>query len=601
MKKEFLVVAALLAIAACSKTEAPAPAADATPEIAAVQPSFINKVWSVAESAQVELGSQRIFLSDGTLVMTSANSTPAFGSWTYDGKRLTITEEGREYPTDILALSESEFRIRMHSPGEPVEIRFEPAKQNAIVRANADDGTWTEPAAATASDASQLRFAGSVHHLELEGGLYAIRDAGGTQYNPLNLPDDFKANGLAVDVEARRRDDTASIGMVGPMIEILRIRKRTSPAPRAAAQPATDEAQPSALLGTAWRLEDLAGKGVVERSQATLEFPTDGRASGNGSCNRFNGVVTIEGSTITFGGVAATRMACADNAANAQEMAYFQALQDAARYESDGQTLRIFTKDGAELRFTAAEATPRQSGISPTRGPAGPAPTLTGIWTVVGHHLPGTSALTDEEARARYGESIRLTANGATSGAERCRNPEFTSSRTAADSWLAKEYRLEKGALKPIGSRSQIHLMRTSCGNASWPALGQMLIELDRDRALAPWNGVFFELKRDRDFRGVGQEPGWQLEIRKGSEMRFTYDYGKGTAITPAPASRLDAASGTRTYHAAAGGNDLEVVIVPVRCTDAMSGKAFAATVNVTHNGRTYRGCGEDLATPYQG
>ena len=599
MKREFLVVAALLAIAACSRSEPPAAATEPATQPAAAVPSFINKVWSVAESAQVEVGSLRIFLSDGTMVMASPNSTPAFGSWTSDGGRFAITEEGLEYKVDILALSESEFRIRIHSPGDPVEIRFEPASQTAIAKTKSGDSGWTEPPAAVANAASELRIAGTVHHLELEGGLFVIRDAGGTQYNPLNLPAAYQIDGLAVDVEARRRDDTASIGMVGPMIEILRIRKRAG---ASVATRREGEPQSSALIGTAWRLDDLAGKGVVAGSQATLEFPSDGRASGNGSCNRFNGVVTIAGSSITFGGIAATKMACADNAANNQETIYFQLLQDAESFEADERTLEIFSKGQSEpLRFVAAAATPRQSGISPTRGPAGPTPSLTGIWTVVGHYMPGTSALTDAEARARYGDTLRLTTSGATSGTERCREPGFASSRVATDSWLASEYKLAHGSLKPIGTRGQIHLMEVSCGGAPWSAFGRRLIELDRDRALAPWDGVFFELKRDRDFRGVGQEPGWQLELRKGSEMRFTYDYGKGTAITPAPAAELDAASGTRTYHARSGGNDLEVVIVPVSCTDAMSGKQFAATVSVTHNGRAYRGCGEELSTPFQG
>ena len=597
MKKEFLVIATLLAIAACSKTEPPAPAADPAAQQIVAQPSFINKVWSVAESPQVEIGSLRIFLSDGTMVMASPNSTPAFGSWAYDGGRLTITEEGRDYPVEILALSESEFRIRINGPGEPVDIRFEPAKQEAIASTAAGDAGWTEPPAAVATTAPELRITGTIRRLELEGGLYVIRDADGTQYNPLNLPDEYKSDGLAVDVQARRRDDTASIGMVGPMIEILRIRRRAAAAPTESAA-----SQPSALIGTAWRLDDLAGKGVVAGTQATLEFLPDGRASGNGSCNRFNGVVTLEGDTIRFGGIAATRMACANNAANEQETAYFQALQDAVRYEQDGETLSVFTKGGGEpLRFVATTATARSAGIAPTNRPAGPTPTLTGIWTVVGHHMPGTGALSDDEARSRHGETIRLTTSGATSGSERCRDPDFSSSRVATDAWLASEYKLARASLKPIGSRSQIHVMRITCGGSAWTAFGNVVIELDRDHALAPWDGVFFELKRDRDFRGVGQEPGWQLELRKGSEMRFTYDYGKGTAITPAPKAQLDAASGTASYRAAAGGNDLEVVIVPVRCTDVMSGKQFAATVNVTHNGRPYRGCGEDLATPFQG
>jgi len=90
--------------------------------------TFVNRVWVVAESGQVFLGDVRVFLSDGTLVMTSPHGTPAFGTWSDQDGRLTITEEGQKYPVDILELTQDTFRIRMHSPGEPVDIRFVPAK-----------------------------------------------------------------------------------------------------------------------------------------------------------------------------------------------------------------------------------------------------------------------------------------------------------------------------------------------------------------------------------------------------------------------------------------------------------------------------------------
>ena len=127
----------------------------------------------------------------------------------------------------------------------------------------------------------------------------------------------------------------------------------------------------------------------------------------------------------------------------------------------------------------------------------------------------------------------------------------------------------------------------------AWNRARWTLLEVDRDRALAPWDGVFFELARDRDFRAVGQEPGWQLELRVGSEMRFTYDYGKGSAVTPAAARRVDARTGTRTFHAISEANDLRAEIVPVGCQDSMSGKPYPATVTVTLNDRSFRGCGE--------
>ncbi len=105
------------------------------------------------------------------------------------------------------------------------------------------------------------------------------------------------------------------------------------------------------LVGTAWRLEDLGGIGVLDRVEATLEFPEEGRAAGNGSCNRFFGPVAIERESISFGPLASTRMACAEPVGN-QEAKYLEALQSAERFALDGSTLSIYSK-GMEtpLRF----------------------------------------------------------------------------------------------------------------------------------------------------------------------------------------------------------------------------------------------------------
>jgi len=472
----------------------------------------VNRVWEVAESQQVAAGDLRVFLSDGTLVMASSHATPAFGSWRYADGRLTIIEEGREYPTDILELDQDRFRIRMHGPGDPVEIRFAPAKQ----------------------------------------------------------------------------PPPGAVSSAGPAAE-------SQAAPQAAAPPAA-----VSLPGTAWRLARLTGAAVQGGTQPTLEFPIEGRASGNGSCNRFNGIVSIQDGAIMFGGLAATRKACAE-AVMRQEEAYLSALRESVRFEADAESLTIHSAGREEpLRFVPAPApTAQVQGIR--SAPAAATSSLTGIWTIVGHHMPGVSALSGGQARARYGETLRLNEQAAVFSGDRCAEPRYATRQVPAASFLAEQFRLAPGSLAPLAARNQLRITEVSCGGAPWTALGAMLIELDRDRALAPWNGVFFELVRDRDFRAVGQEPGWQLEIRNGSEMRLTYDYGKGTAVTPAPRTQLDAQTGTRTLHAQTEANDLRVEIVPVACSDSMSGKAFAATVTVTLNGRTFRGCGENLATPYQG
>jgi hypothetical protein len=89
--------------------------------------SFINRVWKVAESTSVAPGQLYVFLSDGTLVIASTTGTPALGTWTFDGKTLTMIEESIPYRVDILGLSTSEFRIRIHNPGGFVDINLVPA------------------------------------------------------------------------------------------------------------------------------------------------------------------------------------------------------------------------------------------------------------------------------------------------------------------------------------------------------------------------------------------------------------------------------------------------------------------------------------------
>ena len=189
-----------------------------------------------------------------------------------------------------------------------------------------------------------FQIAGTVHHLDLEGGLFVIRDAQGEQYSPLYLPDAFRVDGMTVEAEARRRDDMASIGMVGPLVELLRIRSRPGGSPVA-----------TTLVGTKWRLEDLAGAGVIDRVQATLEFTEEGKVSGNGTCNRFSGTVTLNGDVIAFGPLATTRMMCPEAIMN-QETAYLAALHDARRIELKEPFLYVFASDPQKpLRFIRAE------------------------------------------------------------------------------------------------------------------------------------------------------------------------------------------------------------------------------------------------------
>lgn len=69
------------------------------------------------------------------------------------------------------------------------------------------------------------------------------------------------------------------------------------------------------LEGGPWLVEDLNGGGIVDNVRVDLTFdPGDAgtsRVAGRSGCNRFTGAWQQDGSTITLGPVAGTRMMCA--------------------------------------------------------------------------------------------------------------------------------------------------------------------------------------------------------------------------------------------------------------------------------------------------
>jgi putative lipoprotein len=111
--------------------------------------------------------------------------------------------------------------------------------------------------------------------------------------------------------------------------------------------------------------------------------------------------------------------------------------------------------------------------------------------------------------------------------------------------------------------------------------------------ASAPWEDA---RRRGIEFRAIGQEPGWMLEIDHEKSMYLLADYGEKKITVPSPKPMRDP-SGTITYDAVTEEHRLTVVIDKVVCHDGMSGEEMTHTVVVTLDGTEYRGCGRDLAS----
>ncbi len=124
---------------------------------------------------------------------------------------------------------------------------------------------------------------------------------------------------------------------------------------------------------------------------------------------------------------------------------------------------------------------------------------------------------------------------------------------------------------------------------------GQRFTDCQLNPARAPWEDA---RRRGVDFRAVGNEPGWYLEIQAGRQLLFVGDYGMQRVLLPDPGEQQ--IGDQRVYHAAGEGNELRVQISVETCSDSMKGETFSASVLLQLNGVEYRGCGMMLDHPWQ-
>jgi heat shock protein HslJ len=102
--------------------------------------------------------------------------------------------------------------------------------------------------------------------------------------------------------------------------------------------------QSAQLVGTQWTLASIVSGSTVssvpDGVEATLMLESGGSASGSGGCNTFQGTYETSANELTFGPLASTKKACADDVMSV-EQSYLTALQNAASYTIAGNTLTI--------------------------------------------------------------------------------------------------------------------------------------------------------------------------------------------------------------------------------------------------------------------
>jgi heat shock protein HslJ len=107
------------------------------------------------------------------------------------------------------------------------------------------------------------------------------------------------------------------------------------------------------LEGTSWVLDEFGPEdaltAVLPDTPITLNF-ADGGINGSAGCNSYFGVFTQSGSSLTFGAIGSTKMACPDPTMQ-QENEYLAALGAVSSFTLDGDQLTLAYEDG-RLIFT---------------------------------------------------------------------------------------------------------------------------------------------------------------------------------------------------------------------------------------------------------
>jgi putative lipoprotein len=131
----------------------------------------------------------------------------------------------------------------------------------------------------------------------------------------------------------------------------------------------------------------------------------------------------------------------------------------------------------------------------------------------------------------------------------------------------------------------------TKGGTATFERKGSPLVNCreNRARSLAADARV-----RGVEFRGMGNEPGWVLEVGPGNSLVFLMNYGEERHEFHDASVSGDLATG-RSYSATHGADGFRATVRKEPCSDDMAGTQFDYSFVVESGTRTYRGCGDSL------
>ncbi len=128
--------------------------------------------------------------------------------------------------------------------------------------------------------------------------------------------------------------------------------------------------------------------------------------------------------------------------------------------------------------------------------------------------------------------------------------------------------------------------------SAIFESTTQIYKNCTNNRAQAIWehaklNGV--------DYRAVGNEPGWSLEITHDQTTIFTSHYGQDRYEFETSKPLIDTAAHTSEYQLQNNSHKLSISLSAKPCKDTMSDQSFSSAVSVRLDNKKFTGCGKTL------
>ncbi len=120
---------------------------------------------------------------------------------------------------------------------------------------------------------------------------------------------------------------------------------------------------------------------------------------------------------------------------------------------------------------------------------------------------------------------------------------------------------------------------------------GERMRRCGVDRRASVWEDAKL---RGLDFRAVGNEPGWLLELGP-EKLVFVYDYGTRRVEAPRPDAQNDSEARRSVFSTKVEKLPFELVLEGRPCEDVMSGESFPVRVEIDWGDRHYVGCGRGL------